>query len=383
MQVHCITRDEEFAGLETEWNDLLRRSAADNPFLTHQWLHSWWRTFGRNSRLHILVCRERSDAHGPLLGVFPGYVAFGRFPPVRRLRLLGSEVVTSDFLDVIVDRDRENEVLSTLLKALRHDKGFHIVELTDLREGSPLLTSWDCRADNGLGQQEWPSQKICPFAPLPQDPSEYFSGLRRTVRKNFQYYRRRLEAQGASLDIVLKEEDLAQGMADFSRLHRSRRNQKGESGVFASKAQNDFYSDVFKRFFRAGWFELAFLKVAEQRVAGVCQFNYGDIVYYYQTGYDVTWEKSSVGFVLNGLLMERAIRQGKSCFEFLRGEEAYKYRMGATHQRVLKDVYLTKGSVAGEMLLACRRLSGAGRACAKAFLRSAFGVRRPDGKSSA
>lgn len=141
--------------------------------------------------------------------------------------------------------------------------------------------------------------------------------------------------------------------------------------------------EVFDRFFRAGWLELAFLNVAGKRVAGVFQFNYGDAVYYYQTGYDVAWEKSSVGFVLNGLLIERAIRQGKSSYEFLRGAEEYKYRLGATHQRQLKDVYLTRGSLPGEMFLACRRLNRAGRSAAKVLLGAAFGARMTEPKVGA
>jgi CelD/BcsL family acetyltransferase involved in cellulose biosynthesis len=375
MEVHYINREEEFAALEIEWNDLLHRSAADNPFLTHQWLHSWWRAFGRSSLLNVLLCRENSGGKDSLVGIFPGYITYNLFPPTRLLRFLGSEVVTSDFLDVIVERDREKEILCTLLMELRRDRSPHLIELTDLPESSPLLTI----SNQGCGQdwciEEWPTQKLCPVISLPKDTAEYFNGLSRGVRKNFNYYRRRLGKQDATLEIIRKEEDLAQGIDDFSRLHNSRRNQKGQSGIFSSEAQRSFYSGVFGRFFQAGWLELAFLNIAGVRVAGACQFNYRNSVYYYQTGYDVSWEKSSVGFVLNGMLIERAIRQGKSFYEFLRGAEDYKYRLGATRDRQLRDLYLTRGSLPGETFLLWRRLKRTGRATVKAFLKSAFGSR--------
>jgi hypothetical protein len=60
---------------------------------------------------------------------------------------------------------------------------------------------------------------------------------------------------------------------------------------------------VLRQFAASGWAELAFLKVAGERVSGVCQFDY-DAIYYYQTGYDVAWEKQC-RFCLSGLLIER------------------------------------------------------------------------------
>jgi CelD/BcsL family acetyltransferase involved in cellulose biosynthesis len=290
-------------------------------------------------------------------------------------------VVTSDFLDVIVPVGREEQVFSALLAGLRRDRSFHLVELTDLREGSLLRISGNPICHSGWCRREWTVEKICPSLPLPPDPAVYFSRLSRSVRKNFQYYRRRLENQGATLEIIREEEDLARALIDFSRLHGSRRRQKGQHGIFASEAQNAFYSDVLVRFFRAGWLELAFLNVAGVRVAGVCQFNYGDAVYYYQTGYDVSWEKSSVGFVLNGLLIERAILQGKSSYEFLRGAEEYKVRLGATHQSRLEDLYLLNGRLLGEMFVAYRRCSRAGRKVARELLDKALGSRMAGAKA--
>ena len=375
IEVRCVADEDEFFGLESAWNDLLRRSSANSPFLTHQWLLSWWKAFGGSSRLHVLVCCEDTGQEQSLLGIFPGYVTSNRFPFVSRLRLLGSEVVASDFLDVIVASGRETESLSALLAHLCHEEGHHLVELTDLREESPLLRATDLEFGCEWSLQEWPVQKLCPAVPLPKTSADYFAGLSRGVRKNFQYYRRRLESQGARLEIIERKEDLPGGMEDFSRLHRSRCSQKGQSGIFSSESQRSFYSEVFERFFQAGWLELAFLNVAGERVAGVCQFSYGDAVYYYQTGYNVSWEKSSVGFVLNGILIERAIHQGKSFYEFLRGEEEYKFRLGATRRRCLRDLYLKNGSFTAEMFLRLRRLNRDSRALVKALLRPVLGVR--------
>lgn len=372
---------EEFAGIEGLWNELLERSAANNPFLTHQWLNCWWKAFAGRARLHVLLCYEYTSSGKSLIGIFPGYVTIGGLcPPTRRLRLLGSEVVTSDFLDVIMARGREEEILRALLAEFRNSKDFHLVELTDLREDSPLLQTPGAKYESEWCLHDWPVNKLCPVISLPTTPADYFAVLSKSVRKNFQYYLRKLEAQGATLEVIHGKDDLTKGINDLSRLHNARRCQKNQSGIFSTAAQKAFYEDVFERFFDAGWLELAFLNVSGERVAGVCQFNYGDSSYYYQTGYDVTWEKSSVGFVLNGLLIERAIGQGKSFYEFLRGEEEYKYRFGATLNRRLRDIYLKNGNILGEMFLARRRLVRAGKEKAQVILQSFLGNRIAAGK---
>ncbi|TKB23963.1 GNAT family N-acetyltransferase [Desulfopila sp. IMCC35006] len=381
IEVRCVTSQKEFASLEVEWNELLKRSAANSLFLTHQWLYSWWQAFSDRACLFLLLCYEQTSNGESLIGIFPGYVKkSGLCPPAHRLRLLGSEVVTSDFLDVVVEKGREEEVLRELVKEFRISKAFHLVELTDLREDSPLLQMRRENSESEYCFHEWPVTKLCPVIPLPATTEEYFSGLSKSVRKNFQYYRRKLEAQGAILEIIQKNDDLPLGIQDFTRLHNARRGQKNQSGIFSTAAQKLFYNDVFGRLFDAGWLELAFLNISGERIAGVCQFNYGESSYYYQTGYDIAWEKSSVGFVLNVLLIERAIDQGKSFYEFLRGVEEYKYRLGATSDRHLSDIYLRNGSLMGDIFLAKRHLGRSVKEKAKVILQPFLGNRLTDGK---
>ena len=40
-----------FSALRAEWNSLLRASASASPFLTWEWLHTWWQQLGGASTL--------------------------------------------------------------------------------------------------------------------------------------------------------------------------------------------------------------------------------------------------------------------------------------------------------------------------------------------
>lgn len=346
LDVRCVQDQEEFSKLNAAWNDVLHHSSQNNIFLTHEWLASWWESFGANGRLHILLFYDKSLNDHSLIGIFPGFIRkSGLLLPLNKLCFLGSEVVTSDFLDMIVVRGKEDAVYDAFKEYLKQPWPFHIMELTDININSPFADVLLNEFQSAWTATTWPVNKLCPCIALPNNPETYFSELGTKVSKNFRYYRKRLEAQGMQMEVISTQEELLQATEDFISLHNRRRTQKGDAGVFASDTQRTFYRTVFERFLDAGWLDLVFLKIGPKRIAAVCQFDYGGKIYYYQTGYDIAWDKSSVGFVLNGLMIERAIILGKRSFEFLRGDEPYKYRFGVTGTTVLKDISIHTGSV--------------------------------------
>ena len=49
---------------------------------------------------------------------------------------------------------------------------------------------------------------------------------------------------------------------------------------------------------------------------------------YYQSGYDPAWRSKSVGLVLLAHTVRDAFAEGLAEFDFLRGDEPYKYDLG-------------------------------------------------------
>ena len=179
--------------------------------------------------------------------------------------------------------------------------------------------------------------------------------------------------------MIQREDDFAVAMDDFARLHNARRSQKNQPGIFDTVAQRNFYFDVFRRFLRSGALELSFLRVGDQRIAVICQFSSNQGIHYYQTGYDLSWEKSNVGFVLLVVMIERAVNQGRAFYELLRGQEDYKYRLGEVRERKLRDLYLTKGSLFGAIYFILRLINRKARKSTKSILRL-ISARRPADK---
>jgi CelD/BcsL family acetyltransferase involved in cellulose biosynthesis len=73
-------------------------------------------------------------------------------------------------------------------------------------------------------------------------------------------------------------------------------------------------------------------------VASVLNFDLGGTLYMYNSGYDPAYSHYAVGLMSKALLLKDAIEQGRSCVDFMRGDESYKYDLGGKDQQVYRLV---------------------------------------------
>jgi CelD/BcsL family acetyltransferase involved in cellulose biosynthesis len=58
----------------------------------------------------------------------------------------------------------------------------------------------------------------------------------------------------------------------------------------------------------------------------------------YNSGYDPQYASLSVGLLSKALCLRDAIESGRRCFDLLRGNEPYKYDLGAKDQTIYRCV---------------------------------------------
>ena len=88
--------------------------------------------------------------------------------------------------------------------------------------------------------------------------------------------------------------------------------------------------------FRAGWLQLAFLTVGDEKAAGYLNFDYANQIWVYNSGINFNFSSISPGWVLLGYLIQWAIENGRETFDFMRGDEVYKYRFGGQDKFVIR-----------------------------------------------
>jgi CelD/BcsL family acetyltransferase involved in cellulose biosynthesis len=320
-QVH--TDATGFAALREEWNPLLHDSASNTIFLTWEWQSTWWEHLGEGE-LYLIAVRDNSH----LSGIAPLYLTTSG-DGLKTLSIVGCRDV-SDYLDLIAASGQEERVCSALLDWLESDEApiWDLADLCNIPAASPthrLLTEM-ATARGYKVQTE--VEDICPIITLPPTWDEYLGSLDKKQRHEIRRKIRRAEDSGQiNWHIVNEERDLAAEMEAFIELHQKSDVDKND---FMDAQMKGFFHAAAQVLHEAGWLQLAFIEVNGEKAATMLNFDYRDSIMVYNSGYDprkYAW--LSPGIVLLSYCIQWAIELGRAKFDFLRGDEEYKYRFGA------------------------------------------------------
>jgi CelD/BcsL family acetyltransferase involved in cellulose biosynthesis len=313
---------------EGRWNGLLAQARHPSVFLAWQWQTAWARAFLAERPLHVL--RVTDDA-GTLAGVLPLY------DERAGLRRFVGGVDVSDYLDVIAPAGREAEVWQALLQH-RADEAAEW-DLHAIRASSPTLEILPrlCRAAGIRTQVE--REDRCPVLELPGSWDAYLERLPGKDRHELRRKIRKLEREmpGTSVRAHASPEGWNDALAVFLRLHRL---SKAGKERFMDERMEAFFRDATRALAAAGWARLWFLEWDGAAVASfLCLETLASVrgsVGLYNSGFDPLHAKLAPGIVLLTHVIRDAINRGVAVFDFLRGEEPYKYSFGPTAQDLFR-----------------------------------------------
>ena len=311
----------DFASLdEKRWNALLERSRLPSVFLTWQWQTRWAQAFVGTRPLQLLSV---SDDDTGLLGLLPLYEETpGRF------WILGG-VDVSDYLDLIAPAELEPDVWRALLQS----RAGQPVEwdLHGIRAASPTLGIVpSLAASNGLRAVSAVEER-CPVLELPDSWDEYLAHLPGKDRHELRRKMRKLERElpGAVVRSHGHAEGWDQAMDEFLTLHRLSKVGKAR---FMDERMEQFFRLVTRDLATAGWMRAWFLEWQGAPIATFLCLEYAGSVGLYNSGFQPAQSRLAPGIVLLAHVIRDAIERGTPRFDFLRGEEPYKYAFGPAPQ---------------------------------------------------
>jgi CelD/BcsL family acetyltransferase involved in cellulose biosynthesis len=329
MRIQCFTDISGFDQLAGEWDDLLARALVPSIFLTHRWQRIWWEHLGHGNLLLIAV---RDDA-GCLAGIAPLFCPAGTGGKCE-ISFIGC-VDVSDYLDVIVDRNRANEVYRAFWSFLASQDApaWDALNLCNIPQRSPTHTLLAQLAQSAGYHVSVTVDDVCPVITLPASWDDYLGMLDKKQRHEVRRKVRRAE-ESAHVRWYAVEggEGLDDDIESFIGLHQKSTAAKED---FWDEAMKAFFRVVAKAFARAGWLKLYFIEFDGERAATFMCFDYRNEILIYNSGYDpARFAHLSPGIVLNAHMIEHAIQLGRSRLDFLRGDEEYKFRFGALPEPV-------------------------------------------------
>jgi CelD/BcsL family acetyltransferase involved in cellulose biosynthesis len=322
MKLETIETFEEFAAKREEWNALLESSASDCVFLTHEWLSTWWKHLAQG-RLRVLTALDR----GNLIGILPVAERPAQVTKMmpRVLQFLGSGVIGSDYLDVIAMKGREDEVVAAFADHL-HSRGL-MLQFSQLRGESSLASV----LANHLEERAWTVAKtklnVCPYIDLRGHTwASYLTTLGPNIRKNINRYLRNLpKTFDVRVDCVQTPAEARRALDVSIELHKKRWDATGLSEAFNSASIISFHQEFAQLAAQRGWLRLLNVWLDGTAAASLYGLRYGPTFYFYQSGFDPVYSKHSVGVATMGLAIKTAIEEGASEYDFLHGNEEYKF----------------------------------------------------------
>ena len=325
LQVH----DEAFDRVSGEWAGLVAQTPSPIPFATPAWQRVWLDHFQDGHEVHVFTAREGER----LIGVAPLLVKDGRGEFVGHYSIC-------DYMDAVVTPGFERAFYDELLAHLAAT-GVGTLDLRGLRASSPSLAPL-CDAAAAAGwRAEREDEALSPAVDLPGDWESFLGTLSKKDRHELRRKLRRLESAGGDVQLrVVTEPGEAEEMLP-ALFHLMRISSHHKEEFLDRPGMEAFFREMTRVMAGEGMLRFYFLTFDGEPVASVLNFDVGGTLFMYNSGYDPQYSHYAVGLMSKALLLRDAVENGRSCVDFLRGDENYKYDLGGKDQQVYR-VVLTK-----------------------------------------
>jgi CelD/BcsL family acetyltransferase involved in cellulose biosynthesis len=305
---------ESLDGVTSSWDRLRRRLKWNSIFVLPAWLKAWWETFDGEHELYLRTLRDGQKVIGfaPLV-LNSGIASF-----------IGSADVC-DYLDFVVASGRESDFFEVLLEDLR-EKGIKKLDLRPLRPDSTVLEHLPPIARKRGYEVNCSPEDVSLELDLPATWNEYLAILNTKQRHEVRRKLRRLWEAGnveyRCIEVGRQAEDYLDTFLKLFSLS------KDEKARFMDPKMESFFKSLANAMADLGLLRIGLLQVENVPAAMTMGFDYNDSHYLYNSAYDPQFGYLSVGLLSKVLCLKESIQKGKRKWNFLKGAEPYKYRLG-------------------------------------------------------
>ena len=356
------------------WDRLAALNPWATPFSSWGFHRAWWDAYGDNAHDQTMVVvdpagRDADSAQPRVIAIVPlmhrhvvepgdaethTSIRHGTEAELTPVAATAKAVYFgasyhADYATILGDPLDLPEVTAALADAMcggavpdpDHPLPWDVIDLRRLRGGDPAADALAAAFGRDEIEQGWTlnleREDVCPVAALPEgDLDAFLATLDKHGRHEIRRKVRRAEAAGP-VDLVESTDPLAD-LPAFIELHQAR---WGDEGLFPPTRGGDQSRHFMRRLFELlgagsplGSVHLTFLSVNGRRIGAAIHFESADALLYYNAGVDPEARQLSPGVVMVERLIGRALSRGLRRFDFLRGDEGYKYEWGGVDEPI-------------------------------------------------
>jgi CelD/BcsL family acetyltransferase involved in cellulose biosynthesis len=327
MAILELQRFDEQNDFETWWNQLLSKSLDNHPFLTYEWLTTWWNHYGKEKELKIFTAeKERAISL-----VVPVMYSTCKVLGSRRSKIEFVASGDSDYQGFIMTNFQDATVtVNHLIKSIMEDSNdADCITLKDVPEDSATAKLLEGIKEESIGTTH-STATSCPYVKLPKTYEIYRQTLGSNMRRNLKVWEREA-VKDYRVEFVKYDKigTVEESMKILFELHQKRQISKGNYGVFSDDNKKSFHIDVANAFAERGWLGLFFLTFNDKPVSAVYSYEYNGKLYAYLCGFDPEYDRYRPGHLAFKNLIQYGIEKNLKELDFLRGDEEYKSRWRA------------------------------------------------------
>lgn len=349
------------------WDGLAARNPAATPFARWAVHRAWWDAYGPNAHDETLVVEADAGSSAPPVAIVPlmhrhevepddaarrtvlrhgSGAGITPVPPTAKAVFMGASY-HADYATLLAapeDLPAVADAVADYLADAQSDSAqmpWDVVDLRRLRCTDPatdaLADAFRSRAPGEGWAVTLEREDVCPVVTLPEAGGfeALLASLDKKDRHEIRRKVRRAEAVGP-VRLVDAADPLAE-LDAFVDLHQRR---WAADGLFppteGGRQSRRFLERLFELAWPEGWICLTFLEVGGRRIGAGITLDDGTTTYYYNAGIDPEAAALSPGVLLAERLIRRAIELGRRRFDFLRGNEPYKYAWGAVDEPIAR-----------------------------------------------
>jgi CelD/BcsL family acetyltransferase involved in cellulose biosynthesis len=320
-----LIKEVEFKEIEAGWRNLEAEGHVPTVFQTFDWMECWWKHLGHRGKALLVGIYDGDE----IIGIAPLYRYTMRVKGIPIFRMLGvMGAGESDYNAFVLKKNRELDVCLVLLDYLKKIK-WDIFWLTDVHPETQTAKFFGSFLKEKKFHFFIKSHTPCPYIELPASYEEYKKGLSKHVRQNTaNICNKVMKLPGIEIRKIVDKNEIGSAINDFIHLHQDRWNKVQQSGALSNLAVQKFHFEVATRLAR--YLDLKQLCINGKVIATTYSYNFNGRRLFYLPGMDLDYKQYRLGTAMIVFGIQDAISNGLREFDFLRGDEEYKFHFTKT-----------------------------------------------------
>jgi len=298
---------EKLSCCQKVWNQIFNDSPNSSPFVSFEWFDCLSR-FLVHTDPDVMLFYDQKIC----VGIIPVQIKDST------VRFITDERVT-DLTGFVCVRGYEDDIIRELVSFIRRER-LH-ADLSPLDHANPLVQ----RSADFLHNVTLEKADVNPLLELPASWDDYLAILTAKLRHEL---RRKLR-KGHAIRLETCKPEAINVLFELM-AHDAQKRQ------FLMPDMQAFFTAIATCFFERGWLRLRIAHIDGKPIATLLAFSFHKRIYLYNMGVESSYMYLSPGIVAIGLDIKDAITEGNKYYDFLRGDEEYKFRFGARRQHTMR-----------------------------------------------